>query len=227
MIQFIRATKIIPAVAAVCMLAACSTGGNEPSSSSIPTTQNSNTIPTVSPVQSDGAVTETPTAAAESPASTEDRNSQAERPQTKSIDLRIGEQTATLQRGEAFSFYLFEGFDFDKTTGRLSLAANADYYVDIKRLPEGEDLKSLRESAQKELKAFGKVSDYSGELVEHPLGSADLYLQSSGVDGIRDYIVWTSESGENYLFRLNNPKGEESSAFAEKLWVSLSTVQGE
>ncbi|MGF9696922.1 hypothetical protein [Paenibacillus sp. MABNR03] len=30
---------------------------------------------------------------------------------------------------------------------------------------------------------FGEVSDYSGELVEHPLGSAELYLQASDFAG--------------------------------------------
>lgn len=70
----------------------------------------------------------------------------------------------------------------------------------------------------------GTVSDYSGELVEHPLGSAEIYLQVSGADGIRDYIVWQTESGDVFLFRLRNPKGEEASDFAGPVLVSLSTV---
>ncbi|MCM3625799.1 hypothetical protein M3194_00295 [Paenibacillus glycanilyticus] len=226
MIKLKTAMKWIPVMAAVCMLAACSTGGTEPSSSSTPSTQNSSSAPTASPVQEDNAA-ETPQAATETPAATEEQTSQTDRPQTQSFDLRTGETTAALKQGEQFSFYAFEGFDFDAATGRLSLAANDDYYADMKRLPEGEDLKQLRESAEKELKAFGKVSDYSGELVEHPLGHAELYLQSTGAEGIRDYIVWKSETGEQYLFRISNPKGEEASAFSEKLWVSLSTVRGE
>ncbi|WP_201002232.1 hypothetical protein [Paenibacillus glycanilyticus] len=211
MIRMITVLKLIPAVAAVWLLAACSTGGNEPSSSVIPATQDTNGT----------------SAAVDNPAAEEEEAAAAERPQTENFDLRMGEQAAALHPGKDFSLYVFEGFDFNASTGRLNLTANADYYVDIKRLPQGEDLKQLRESAEKELKTFGKVSDYSGELVEHPLGHAELYLQASGAEGVRDYIVWKSKTGEQYLFRLSNPKGEESSAFSEKLWVSLSTVQGE
>ncbi|GIO84941.1 hypothetical protein J25TS5_18730 [Paenibacillus faecis] len=75
------------------------------------------------------------------------------------------------------------------------------------------------------MEKFGEVSDFSGELVEHPLGSAELYLQTSGEDGVHDYIVWKSEAGDVFLFRLRNPKGEEVSDFAGPVLVSLSTVQ--
>ncbi|MNP80979.1 hypothetical protein D3C76_1792220 [compost metagenome] len=75
------------------------------------------------------------------------------------------------------------------------------------------------------MEAFGEVSDYSGELVEHPLGYAEIYLQVSSGEGIRDYMVWKSESGDAFLFRLRNLKGEEASDFAGPVLVSLSTVQ--
>ncbi|WP_340017085.1 hypothetical protein [Paenibacillus sp. FSL K6-1318] len=191
----------ISLIVMVLALAACS--GNEPSASPEPST---------------------PTGV------TEEAN-ETERPQTESFEMLTadGNQSleATLQQGEGFSLYVFEKFTFDAAQGRLSLTSNADYYVDIEPLPADYDLAELETAGKKELEKAGKVSDYSGELVEHPLGSAELYLQASGEKGISDYLVWKSEEGDAFLFRLHNPKGEEAPDFASPVLVSLSTVQGD
>ncbi|MCF7754586.1 hypothetical protein KQ941_09065 [Paenibacillus xylanexedens] len=161
---------------------------------------------------------------------TEEAN-ETKRPQTESFEMltAAGNQSleATLQQGGEFSLYVFEKFTFDAAQGRLSLTSNADYYVDIEPLPSGYNLAELETAGKEELEKAGKVSDYSGELVEHPLGYAELYLQASGEEGISDYMVWKSEEGDAFLFRLHNPKGEESSDFASPVLVSLSTVQGD
>lgn len=161
---------------------------------------------------------------------TEEAN-ETKRPQTESFEMLTadGNQSleATLQQGGEFSLYVFEKFTFDAAQGRLSLTSNADYYVDIEPLPSGYNLAELETAGKEELEKAGKVSDYSGELVEHPLGYAELYLQASGEEGISDYMVWKSEEGNAFLFRLHNPKGEESSDFASPVLVSLSTVQGD
>lgn len=180
-----------------------------------------------------GETTPAPSTDNEQPADTggtEEAN-ETERPQTESFEMLTadGNQSleATLQQGEGFSLYVFEKFTFDAAEGRLSLTSNADYYVDIEPLPADYDLAELETTGKEELEKAGKVSDYSGELVEHPLGSAELYLQASGEKGISDYMVWTSEEGDAFLFRLHNPKGEEASEFASPVLVSLSTVQGD
>ncbi|WP_149846634.1 hypothetical protein [Paenibacillus sp. 37] len=156
---------------------------------------------------------------------------ETKRQQTESFEMLTadGNQSleATLQQGEGFSLYVFEKFTFDAAQGRLSLTSNADYYVDIEPLPSDYNLAELETAGKEELKKAGKVSDYSGELVEHPLGYAELYLQASGEEGISDYMVWKSEEGDAFLFRLHNPKGEEASDFASPVLVSLSTVQGD
>ncbi|OMF78762.1 hypothetical protein [Paenibacillus glucanolyticus] len=161
---------------------------------------------------------------------TDNEQSQKEtRPESETFDIMTGEgnqpHSASLQQGEGFSLYVFEKFDFDAAKGRLFLTSNPEYYVDIELLPADYDLTELETAGQEELKAFGEVSNHSGELVEHPLGSAELYLQTSNEEGIRDYIVWQSETGDAFLFRLRNPKGEEASDFAGPVLVSLSTVQ--
>ncbi len=180
------------------------------------------------------STTETSTQTNESvtaPTTENEKTSETTRPQTESFDLMSGEgnssQTATLHQGEGFSLYVFEKFSFDAAKGRLSLTSNPDYYVDIEPLPSDYDLEKLKTTGQEDLEKFGEVTDYSGELIEHPLGFAELYLQASAEKGINDYMVWKSEKGDAFLFRLHNPKGEEASDFAGPVLVSLSTVQGE
>jgi hypothetical protein len=206
----------ITLVIMVLALAACS-GGNEPSASPEPSTPVGESAPA-------------PSTENEQAYETIETN-KTERPQTESFEMLTAEGnqslTATLQQGEGFSLYVFEKFTFDAAQGRLSLTSNADYYVDIEPLPSDYNLAELETAGKEELEKAGKVSDYSGELVEHPLGSAELYLQASGEEGISDYIVWKSEEGEVFLFRLHNPKGEEASDFASPVLVSLSTVQGD
>lgn len=163
------------------------------------------------------------------PSSEQEVQEAATRPATQSFELmtREGNRTleAVLQEGDGFSLYVFEKFAFDPAAGRLSLGSNPDYYVDIEPLPADYDIAQLEAAGREELSQAGEVSDYSGELVEHPLGYAELYLQASGEKGISDYMVWTSEAGDAFLFRLHNPKGEEASDFAGPVLVSLSTVQ--
>ncbi len=217
MIRFTQAMKILSIVAAACALAAC-TGGNEPTASS----------PTPSAQTSGGGAATPPVAESSAPP---EQSEPAGRPQTASFELMTGEGyrqvPAVLHHGEDFSLYVFEGFGFDKASDRLSLTANDENYVDIERLSEDADLKALRESAEQEFKEFGSLFDYSGQLVEHPLGHAELYLQYSGTAGVHDFIVWKSEAGDRFAFRLHHSKREEASAFAAPVWESLSTVQGE
>ena len=163
------------------------------------------------------------------PASENEKAPDVTRPQIESFDLMTGEgnqsHTATLHQGEGFSLYVFEKFAFDAAEGRLFLNSNPEYDVEIESLPANYDLAQLETAGKEELDKFGEVSDFSGELVEHPLGSAEIYLQVSSSEGINDYIVWQSETGDAFLFRLHNPKGEEASDFAGPVLVSLSTVQ--
>ncbi|WP_373561681.1 hypothetical protein [Paenibacillus sp. LK1] len=200
----------IPMLFMFVALTACS-GETEPSSTTETSTQTNESV--------------------KAPTTENEETSETTRPQTESFDLMTGEgnssQTATLHQGEGFSLYVFEKFSFDAAKGRLSLISNPDYYVDIEPLPSDYDLEKLKTTGQEDLEKFGAVTDYSGELIEHPLGFAELYLQASGEKGINDYMVWKSEKGDAFLFRLHNPKGEEASDFAGPVLVSLSTVQGE
>ncbi|WP_410768783.1 hypothetical protein [Fontibacillus sp. BL9] len=176
--------------------------------------------------------TSTPTnEAVTAPATDDEKEPGATRPRTENFDLMTGEgnqsHAATLHQGEGFSLYVFEKFAFDATDGRLYLSSNPEYNVDIESLPANYDLTQLESAGKEELEEFGEVSDYSGELIEHPLGYAEIYLQGSSSEGINDYIVWKSEAGDAFLFRLHNPKGEEASDFADPVLVSLSTVQSD
>ncbi|WKL01737.1 hypothetical protein Q0F98_35620 [Paenibacillus amylolyticus] len=127
---------------------------------------------------------------------------ETERPETESFEMLTadGNQSleATLQQGEGFSLYVFEKFTFDAVKGRLSLTSNADYYVDIEPLPSEYNLAELETAGKEELEKAGKVSDYSGELVEHPLGYAELYLQASGEKALA--IIWSGNQKKGMHF---------------------------
>ncbi|GGD80564.1 hypothetical protein [Paenibacillus nasutitermitis] len=206
------------------ILAACSgqNGGNaesenpaaSPSDSTVNTPDTANPPASSSPDESD----------APSPEG-------SKRPDTRSFDLftKDGYQPneAKLQQGTGYSLYIFDGFTFDAAAGRLSLVSDSNYNVIIEPLPSEYSLESLRKQGDEELAKFGEVQDYSGELVEHPLGYAELYLQASGAEGIKDYMIWKSQSGKSYLFRLSNPKGEAAAQFAEPVQISLSTVEAD
>ncbi|WP_178019209.1 hypothetical protein [uncultured Paenibacillus sp.] len=205
--------------AMVLLLTACSGGTAKPSANSEPSPPVKEEV--TSPASENGNGNEN--AKGNAPEST--------RPAVADFDLMTGEgnQTfkANLQQGEGFSLYVFDKFAFDAAKGRLYLSKHPEYEVTIERLPSNYDLDQLKAKGQEELGTLGKISDYSGELVEHPLGFAEIYLQASGVDGIRDYIVWKSATGDAFLFRLRNPKGEEAADFAGPVLVSLSSVQSE
>lgn len=156
---------------------------------------------------------------------------EASRPETENFELMTadGNQSykAALHQGEGFSLYVFEKFTFDAAEGCLFLTSHPEYDVKIEPLPENYDPTQLEATGREEVETFGEVFDYSGELVEHPLGFAEVYLQASSAEGIKDYIVWQSEAGDAFLFRLHNPKGEEATDFAGPVFVSLSTVQSD
>ncbi len=151
------------------------------------------------------------------------------RPAARSIEVMTSEgyqkKEAKLQQGPGYSFYMFDGFTYDAAQGRLSLAADPDYYAVIEPLPTGFSVEALRKQGQEELAKFGETREYTGELVEHPLRFTELYLQVSAMEGVWDYMVWKSENGDPFLFRLHNPKGEASAQFAQPVQVMLSTVE--
>lgn len=209
------------------ILGACS--NNEPVNDAEPTTAATATSPAME-VTAAPEPPATPEAteeqAAASPEGSEPQAS--ERPLTQDFGGQEGGvpgQTGTLAQGEGYSLYIFEGFTLDAKSGKLSLAEDSAYYAEIEPLPSGYDLAALKKQGQTELSAAGEPSDYSGELIEHPLGFAELYLQASGTEGLEDYMVWKNQAGDAYLFRIHNPKSELSSKFAPWLLVSLATLE--
>lgn len=152
----------------------------------------------------------------------------SDRPKTKAFGEQEGGvsgQEGTLGQGDGYSLYVFQGFTLDSQSGRLSLTEDPTYYAEIEHLPAGYDLTALKQQGQTELSAIGKANDHSGELIEHPLGFAELYLQATSDKGIEDYMVWKNQAGEAFLFRIHNPKGDSSNNFAPWVMVSLATLE--
>jgi hypothetical protein len=151
------------------------------------------------------------------------------RPDARSIEVMTPEgyqkKEAKLQQGSGYSFYMFDGFSFDPANGRLSLSGAPEHYAVIELLPADFSVEALRKQGQGELGKFGETREYTGELVEHPLRFTELYLQVSAMEGVWDYMVWKSENGNPFLFRLHNPEREGAARFAQPVQVMLSTVE--
>ncbi|CQR54726.1 hypothetical protein [Paenibacillus riograndensis] len=223
-IWFTTATGILLSAS---ILGACS--NNETANEAEPTASSAAATPVVeASAAPEPSAAPTATEAQES-ASPDDTGPQAtERPKTRTFGEQEGGgsgQTGTLEQGDGYSLYVFEDFTLDAQSGRLSLTKDPAYYADIEHLAAGYDLAALKQQGQTELSAMGKVSDHSGELFEHPLGFADLYLQAAGDKGIEDYMVWKNQAGEAFLFRIHNPKGELSNKFVPWVMVSLATLE--
>lgn len=152
----------------------------------------------------------------------------SERPETREFGEQEGGvsgQTATLEQGDGYSLYITGDFTLNAQTNRLSLTEDPTYYAEIESLASEYDLTALQQQGETELSATGNAEDYSGELVEHPLGFAELYLQATGDKGIVDYMVWKNQAGEAFLFRIHNPKGALSNKFSPWVMVSLATLE--
>ncbi|UQZ37202.1 hypothetical protein C2I18_28885 [Paenibacillus sp. PK3_47] len=209
------------------ILGACSSEGAnntpEPTATAAPTA--AATVPAEEATAAPGpAATPDETA---SPAETVPQAS--ERPVTQEFGEQEGGvpgQAGTLTQGNGYSLYVFDSFAFDPAENRLSLAEDPDYYAEIELLPADYNLAALKQQGQTELSAMGEPQDYSGELIEHPLGFAELYLQVSGAEGSADYVVWKNQSGDAFLFRIHNPEGE-SPEFANWIMVSLASLETE
>lgn len=223
--QLITAAATI--ILSASILGACS--NNEVANETEPTATSAATMPvveaTATPVPSaTPSATEAPASAAPDP--TDPQTS--ERPETREFGEQEGGvsgQTATLEQGDGYSLYITGDFTLNAQTNRLSLTEDPTYYAEIESLASEYDLTALKQQGETELSATDSAKDYSGELVEHPLGFAELYLQATGDKGVVDYMVWKNQAGEAFLFRIHNPKGALSNKFSPWVMVSLATLE--
>lgn len=151
------------------------------------------------------------------------------RPATESFSVMIKGKNVTrkaqLKKGDGYSLYVAGGYTFSPAKNKLYLTHYPTYQAQIERLPAGFDINKLRKQGMTELKKHGKVNSYSGsQLFEGPMVSADLYLQTSGANGTHNYVVWTSEKGDAYLFRVRVPESAFAGTFHQIIFNSLSTV---
>lgn len=150
-----------------------------------------------------------------------------ERESTKSFDMGMGDKrTATLNKSNDYSLYVFDGYTLDTANHRLQLTNNPKYYADIEKLSSDFNLDELRTKGIKELAAYGEAKEYKGDqLAEGPMVQASLLLQVSNEKGLYDYIVWEDEQSKDaYIFRVQSPEGKESETFLTPALTSLSSI---
>ncbi|AWV34128.1 hypothetical protein [Paenibacillus odorifer] len=208
------------------ILGACS--NNKTTDEAKPTASSAATMPVVEATSTPEPSATSSMEVQESPSPEATDPLTSDRPKTKAFGEQEGGvpgQEGTLEQGDGYSLYVFQDFTLDSQSNRLLLTKDPTYYAQIEHLPTGYDLTALKQQGQTELSAIGKANDHSGELIEHPLGFAELYLQAAGDKGIEDYMVWKNQGGEAFLFRIHNPKGDSSNKFAPWVMVSLATLE--
>lgn len=151
----------------------------------------------------------------------------ADLPEVKTFDLVLEgmeeQKEARLAQGDGYALYVFDIYDFDRDTGKLSLIADPGYAVEITQLPSDYNTDYLREEAETALGEIGDISEYAGD--DRPQGMEDavLYLRAAG-DGLsREYIVKELD-GQGYVFLLDIPHREASEGFHPHVFASLNSI---
>ncbi|OWA34569.1 hypothetical protein B9G55_15215 [Saccharibacillus sp. O16] len=152
------------------------------------------------------------------------------RPATQNFSVMVkGKETkrkATLQQGKGYSLYVAAGYTFSAAKNKIYLTQYPSYQAKIEKLPAGYKLETLRKQGKAELKKYGEVRSYIGDqLYESPMYNAKLFLQTSSKNNTtHNYIVWTSKTGESYLFRVTVPESEFAGTFTTIIGTSLTSI---
>ncbi|WP_051506799.1 hypothetical protein [Saccharibacillus sacchari] len=156
--------------------------------------------------------------------------SKSVRPATQSFSLMVQgknvKRTAHLKQGNGYSLYVANGYTFSKAKNKIYLTQYPSYNAQIEKLPANFNLQKVSKQGRAELKKYGTVSSYSGDqLFESPMASAKLLIQASDSKGnLWNYIIWTSEKGDSYLFRVHAPTSEFAGTFIEIISNSLTSI---
>ncbi len=211
-----RAARLAALTAVLALgLAACASDGNE-SQPSAP----SATAPT--------ATSPAPSASAPVPPASETPQNPADRlPETKTFTISLEgneeERVGTLALGDGYALYVFEQFDFDPETGRLSMKIDGNYRVDITKLPADYSLDALKQEGETKLADTGEVKALEGQDRERLMSDAALLLHAIGDRGSKYYIVREVE-GTGYLFEVNVPQGEATEGFVPLAFTTLRSI---
>lgn len=154
----------------------------------------------------------------------------SDRPATQEFEMMSegmpDKRTAQLNEDDHYSLYVFDAYTFDPEKNRLALTAYPEYHADIEVLPSNFNVDELRKSGRVELEQYGEVQEYTDDqLFEGPTSGASLFLQVANEEGLHDYVVWESEGGGAYIFRVHAPSGEPSETFLTPALTSLASIE--
>jgi len=148
-------------------------------------------------------------------------------PQSKKLKLslegNVEEKTATLASGDGYSLYVFDLFNFDAGSNKLSMKIDNKYYAEIIKLPSDFNLDYLLQEGKQELASTGKVQVLQESERPGLMSDARLYLSAGGTDITKEYIVKEID-GQGFIFKINTPMGEPSEGFTPHVLASLDSV---
>ncbi|RUT30657.1 hypothetical protein EJP77_12615 [Paenibacillus zeisoli] len=153
-----------------------------------------------------------------------------ERPKTGKLEVTLEgnteQRTASLVKGEGYSFYIPEQFTFDSKAGLLYMNIDKNYAVRIEKLPSDSNLEDLETKGRKKLEPHGKVTKLIGEEINPLMRDAKLFLLSSGKSATYEYIVKELD-GSRFIFHVDMPQGEPSEGFGPLAFAALNTIENE
>lgn len=152
------------------------------------------------------------------------------RPETKTFVLSLEgmeeEKEAKLFHGEGYSLYVFDIFNFDADSNRLSMDYDENYNVEIVKLAPDYNLDQIRTEAEDELSDLGEVKEITGDELSEQMLEPSLYLFSRSSD-LTNKIIVKEVDGTSYMFKVNLPHGEALEGFSPHANTSLNSIVNE
>jgi len=153
-----------------------------------------------------------------------------ELPAAKKIEVEVEgmaeERDAKLVAGDGYALYMFEQFSFDAAANKLTMNVDPEYAVEIVKLPDGYELESLRQEAEKELAALGDVRVLKDEELHRSMQGASLFMIAASDKLTKEYVV-KDVGGSGYAFKINMPHREASEGFGPLAFASINSLVSE
>lgn len=156
-----------------------------------------------------------------------ENTSPKELPVTKEFKLKLeGNQesrTGKLAKGEGYALYIFEQFNFDAASNRLTMNADNNYNVEISKLPVDFKVDAIKKDAMEELADLDDVQAMDPKDLTSMISGVDLVVIGHNDKLTKEVIVKTVD-GASFLFKLNIPSSEPSEGFVPLAFASIDSI---
>ena len=149
-------------------------------------------------------------------------------PETKELEVELEGMKETREAakavGSGYAIYVFPQFTFDPEANRMSMKVDPDYYVDIRKLPDGWQPDRIRAEGEAWVKeGAGTVEEWTGDRIYEAMRGASLYLTGQKTGLSRTFVV-RAIGGADYALKFNQPQGEASEGFLPLAFASVNSI---